>query len=735
MNANYASLFLALLISGISFSQSEEDNSCDSIRELLELSTEAMNGYEYSKAIDYSLRLIQLAEKEKDYYNLYHGYNNLGITYDELYDTIRAKNNYEKALRYAKIVENDTLLWWAYNNLGNMFTSNKATVEEGFRYYDKAIEAASHLDDPDSKATPLMNKGWTHLYMKEYDEAYPYLVEVERLIGNVKDPYIQSQIASLFGNYYSGKDNFERSKDYYEEAIAIAEKDSLYYEAVTAYDGYAEVLFKNKEFEEAYKALDKYIEYDAELYEKEKLEQMEAAQAQFETNQYRDNLERARREQQYKDEAIAKSEQVFYIMLISSIVMLLFILLLVRNNRARRKLILELKDKNSELLAAKEEAERLSSLKSRFFSTVSHELRTPLYGVVGLTSLLLEDNHNKKMAEDLKSLKFSADYLLALINDVLQMNKMESRLVSLENTPFNLKGLMKGIVKSFEFTRHQNNNTVELNIDDNIPRILIGDSVRLSQIIMNLVGNAVKFTERGKVWIQATFKHCENGKCLIYFEVGDTGAGIPKNKQQEIFEEFSQLKANNYNYQGTGLGLPIVRNLLKLFGSEIHLESKEGEGSVFSFEILFEEGETEETVARSGDENASEDNGLKKALIVDDNRINQVVTRRVLEKRHFRCEVAGDGYEAIEMLKKEDFGVVLMDVNMPGLSGMETTQKIREFNPDVPVIALTAVEVQEMRDEILASGMNDIIIKPYDIPTFFNTIFRNLRTPVSPDAE
>jgi signal transduction histidine kinase/ActR/RegA family two-component response regulator len=462
---------------------------------------------------------------------------------------------------------------------------------------------------------------------------------------------------------------------------------------------------------------------------------MEAAQARFETNEYRENLESARREQQYKDEAIEKSQQIFNLMLISSIVMLLFILLLVRNNRARRKLILELKDKNSELLAAKEEAERLSSLKSRFFSTVSHELRTPLYGVVGLTSLLLEDNRNTKMAEDLKSLKFSADYLLALINDVLQMNKMESRLVALENTPFNLQGLMKGIVKSFEFTRHQNSNTVELNIDDNIPRILIGDSVRLSQIIMNLVGNAVKFTERGKVWINATFKHCENGKCLIYFEVGDTGTGIPENKQQEIFEEFSQLKANNYNYQGTGLGLPIVRNLLKLFGSEIHLKSKEGEGSVFSFEILFEQGETEETVAQSNEEDVSEESVLKKALIVDDNRINQVVTRRVLEKRHFKCKVAGDGYEAIEMLKKEDFGVVLMDVNMPGLSGMETTQKIREFNPDVPVIALTAVEVQEMRDEILSSGMNDIIIKPYDIPTFFNTIFRNLTTPVSPDGE
>lgn len=727
------SFFLTLLVCGVMFSQTQVKKSNDSISTLLKLSTDAMYDYEYSKAIDYSLRLIELAKEEKDYYNLYHGYNNLGITYDELYDTVRAKNSYEKALEYAKIVQNDTLLWWAYNNLGNMFTSNKETLDQGFMYYDKAIEAASHLDDPDSRATPIMNKGWTHLYMKEYDEAYPYLVEVEKLISDFEDPYIKSQLASLFGTYHSGKNNFDKSKEYFEEAIRIAEKDSLYYEAATAYDGYAEALFKNKEFEAAYNALDKYIEYDAELYEKEKLEQMEAAQARFETNQYRENLERAKREQLYKDQVIEKSEQISFILLISLAIMLLFVILLVRNNAARKKLILELKEKNSQLLTAKEEAERLSNLKSRFFSTVSHELRTPLYGVVGLTSLLLEDNNNKKLEEDLKSLKFSADYLLALINDVLQMNKMEARLVSLENTPFNIHALMKGIVKSFEFTRHQNSNTIELQINDNIPRTLIGDSVRLSQIIMNLVGNAVKFTERGKVWIKAECKNCEDGRCLIYFEVGDTGMGIPENKQQEIFEEFSQLKANNYNYQGTGLGLPIVRNLLKLFGSEIHLESKEGEGSVFSFEILFEKSETEESVSQAESSYASNESIQKKILIVDDNRINQVVTRRIMEKRDFECKVAGDGYKAIEMLKSESFGLVLMDVNMPGISGMETTQKIREFNRDVPVIALTAVEVQEMREEILRSGMNDIIIKPYDIPTFFNTIFRNLRTPVNPN--
>ncbi|SFG17931.1 Signal transduction histidine kinase [Salegentibacter agarivorans] len=727
MSIKYISVLLISLVSGIAFSQSKESESCDSIKELLDLSTDAMYSYEYNKAIDYSLNLIELAEEEKDYYHLYHGYNNLGITYDELYDTIRAKESYENALKYAKIVENDTLLWWAYNNLGNMFTSNKQTIDQGFAYYDKAIKAASNLEDADSRATPLMNKGWTHLYLEEYDEAFPYLVQVEKLVEDIKDPYMLSQVASLFGTYYLGKENLEESKKYYEKAIKIAERDSLYYEAVTAYDGYAEALFKNNEFKEAYNALDKYIEYDAELYEKEKLEQMESAQARFETKRYRENLEIAKREQKYKDEVIAKSQQNSIIMIISLIVMLFFIILLVRNNNSRKKLISQLKNKNSELFSAKEEAERLSMLKSQFFSTVSHELRTPLYGVVGLTSLLLDDKSLKKHESDLKSLKFSADYLLALINDVLQMNKMESKQVKLENVPFNLHELILSIVNTFEFTRLQNKNKVHYNIDENVPQNLIGDPVRLSQILMNLVGNAVKFTENGNIYINVELQAKVEDRAIIYFEVKDDGIGIPKSKQKLIFEEFSQLKPSNYNYQGTGLGLPIVKRLLQLFESQIHLKSKEGEGSVFCFSLSLKEDKS--STKKVGFAHEVYLDNLKekqKILIVDDNRINQVVTRRILEKQNFECVVVGNGVEAIERVTAMDFDLILMDLNMPGINGMETTQRIRNLSKDVPIVALTAVEIEEVRNEIFAAGMNDIIVKPYDIERFYQTIKRNL---------
>src|SRR5690606_29653226 len=408
----------------------------------------------------------------------------------------------------------------------------------------------------------------------------------------------------------------------------------------------------------AYEAVQKFNDYRSQIFRQERLKQIEAANIMFDVSEYQRNLEIARSEQIYKDEVIEKSREKMLIMVISSIGLCLILLALVRIMTSRRKLIKELSEKNEELSIAKDEAERLSILKTKFFSTISHELRTPLYGVIGLTSILMEDKSLTKHEGDLKSLKCSADYLLALINDVLQMNKMESNLVKLENLPLHLKDLLKSIVKSFEFTRLQNQNAFHLKIDPAISDNLLGDSVRLSQVLMNIVGNAMKFTERGNIWLTASLTNDSNLDCKISFEVKDDGMGIPQNKQQIIFEEFSQLKSANYNCLGTGLGLPIVKKLLHLFDSEIYLESKEGVGSTFSFEIIFKKDLSFNLPTNNGDELLDKDLTLqqaneKKILIVDDNRINQVVTQRILEQKGFQCDICDNGKDAVEKVKTQ----------------------------------------------------------------------------------
>lgn len=724
---NVFGVLLCLTVSG----QNLPETYKDSTHKLAKSASEALGNYDFTKSIEQSLDLIDLAAGKDDFYQLNHGYNLLGVTYEMLEDTARAKENYLKALEYAEATRNDTLIWYAFNNLGNIYSTNKSTVTKGFEYYRKAIEIASKHPDQSQALIPVVNIAWTLLENNEIDKAFPYLERAHSMFTGEKHKAARSNLNTLYGMYYSGKEDYKTSRNYFEKGIAIAENDSLIVEASFAFEEFAKMLQKSGNSDEAFTALEKHQDYREQMFTREKNLQREAVYERFQTQEYKRDLEAAMQEQSYKDQVLEKTQQLSAIMVISLVVMFGFLVLLFRNNRIRKRLIGQLRDKNVELNSAKEEAERLSNLKTRFFSTVSHELRTPLYGVVGLASLLLEENRNKEQEEDLRSLKFSADYLLALINDVLQMNKMESNLIQLEENTFNISELFSGIVKTFETTRNNKCVEIELEVDPEIP-YLIGDSMRLSQIMMNLMGNAVKFTEKGKVWIKAKELYCESGNCKIYFEVGDTGIGIPQNKQEEIFEEFSQLKIQNLNYQGTGLGLPIVKKLLALFNSEIHLASTEGEGSVFSFEILFKQGAETESVRHLEAVGAAElPLHIKKILIVDDNRINQIVTRRILEKKDFECLLAASGEEAIEILKVQHVDMVLMDVNMPGMNGMETTVQIRKFNAGVPVIALTAVEVGEMRDEILSAGMNDIINKPYDIPQFFNTIFRNMLQPVA----
>ncbi len=710
-----------------------KDNHLESLRTL---TSEHLKKYEYKESIEVAMQMLEDSKKRgNDYYN-YHSNNILGINYADLKDTLHSRKYYKEALNIAHKLKNDTLLLTSYNNLGNVYSEDKNTTQIGIDYYNKTIDLAKKMNLEDRLLEPTANIAWTYLDNESYDKALPYLKQTWKLMGDRDDNTIRAQLLTLMGRYFMGINELEDAKTHFEDAIQIVENDNLILEASLIYKEYAQLLFKEESYKEGFLALEQYEKFNSQIFERERLSDIAAANVKFDVIQYQKDLEIARKEQLYKDGLIEKSRERMLILIISSVVLLIIIILFYRINLSRRNLIRELSEKNNELIAAKEEAERLSMLKTKFFSTISHELRTPLYGVIGLTSILMEDESLSKHEEDLKSLKFSADYLLALINDVLQMNKMESNLLEFENIAFNLNELMKSIVKSFEFTRLQNNNTIHLELDESKPFHLIGDKVRLSQILMNLVGNAMKFTERGDIWITAKVVEAQNNRSKVYFEIKDNGSGISKNNQEIIFEEFSQLKSANYNYQGTGLGLPIVKKLLNLFGSEIHLESEEGVGSNFNFSIEFEnaeaskESESNEIFDQEKILSSMMATGDKRILVVDDNRINQVVTRRILEQQQFVVEICDNGLDAIELVKNQEFELVLMDVNMPGISGLEATKRIRKFNKDIPVIALTAMEIDEIRGEIYEAGLNDIIVKPYDTARFYQVIFKNLPTTI-----
>ena len=405
------------------------------------------------------------------------------------------------------------------------------------------------------------------------------------------------------------------------------------------------------------------------------------------------------------------------------IIISLLAVTLYRNNQIKLKTNDLLQTKNKELQIARDGAVQAMEAKTNFLSTVSHELRTPLYAVTGLTHLLLEENPEEHQKEHLKALKFSGDYLLNFINDILHINKIDANKLEPLNMEFNLKKVINEVINSLGQSAKSNNTNLILEYDPKIPSHLL----KLSQIFMNLIGNSIKFTKGGEVRVISKLLNKDQDDVTIYFEVKDNGIGISKEKQKSIFEGFEQGSIQiNREYGGTGLGLTIVKSLLGLFNSQIELESNLGEGSSFFFEIKMKSiDDLAEDVAF---EIAPKDYDFKglHLLIVEDNKINQVITKKMLTKRDMTSDIANNGHEAVDLAKENVYDAILMDIHMPGISGEEATIEIRKFNQDTPIIALTAISLDDSLESFYAAGCNDVVTKPFKPEIFYQKIGENI---------
>lgn len=400
---------------------------------------------------------------------------------------------------------------------------------------------------------------------------------------------------------------------------------------------------------------------------------------------------------------------------------------LFRNNQIKLKTNDLLQTKNRELQSARDAAIQAMDAKTNFLSTVSHELRTPLYAVTGLAHLLLEENPSEHQKEHLKSLKFSGDYLLNFINDILQINKIDADKLEPLSMEFSLKKVLADVISSLQQSAKENKTKLILDYDEEIPKHLMSDPLKISQIFMNLVGNAIKFTRGGQVEIIAKLLKQEEEDVKIYFEVKDNGIGISNEQQQNIFDSFEQGSIQiNREYGGTGLGLTIVKSLLGLFDSQIQLQSVLGKGSSFFFELdLKSKDSVVDDLSFEITENNYDLNDLH-VLVVEDNKINQVITKKMLLKRGISCDIAGNGTLAVEMAEKNTYDGILMDIHMPGISGVEATIEIRKFNKDIPIIALTAISLDDSLEGFYAAGCNDVVTKPFKPEVFYQKIGENI---------
>ncbi|BAU54881.1 Autoinducer 2 sensor kinase/phosphatase LuxQ [Mucilaginibacter gotjawali] len=377
------------------------------------------------------------------------------------------------------------------------------------------------------------------------------------------------------------------------------------------------------------------------------------------------------------------------------------------------------KEVEKQLMLAKEEAEKASMAKSEFLSIISHEIRTPLNAVLGMGHLLLKSNPRPDQVDNLTALKTSADNLLMLINDILDFNKIEAGKLDLEETSFSIKKLVKDIITANTNSANERENKIVLDVDEKLPEHFVGDTLRMGQVLNNLVSNAVKFTHRGVISVRLILKELKQESAMVEFCIEDTGVGISKKNHEAIFLPFMQASTSiTRQYGGTGLGLAITKRILLLLGSDIKVKSEIGKGSVFSFTL-------ELKTVEAGDNNAPEDDSVdfdldnKCILLVEDTLFNVLYATQLLESWKAKVNVAENGAVAVEMLKNNKCDLVLMDLQMPVMDGYTATTKIREFDKETPIIALTASATSDVRKKVMQAGMQDYVTKPFNPNDFF----------------
>ena len=386
----------------------------------------------------------------------------------------------------------------------------------------------------------------------------------------------------------------------------------------------------------------------------------------------------------------------------------------------------KLKAMEKELTAAKSDAERANISKSRFLANMSHEIRTPMTGIMGMTRLLQSTGLSNVQRDYLNAIHTSADNLLAIINDILDFSKINEGKLSLSPVDFRLDKLVRDTCTSLNNIAESKDIQLRHNIDSDINTVLYGDALRINQVILNLLGNAIKFTHVGHVDLNVKLEKKENESNFIKISVTDTGIGIEKDKHEEIFNIFSQEDESvSRKYGGTGLGLAISKQLVEMMGGTLAVQSEKGKGSEFFFTIALPDGNANNLIEDSIQTPKSMDLSDVRVLVAEDHKINQFLIRSLFQNWNIEPDIVDNGLMAVEMVKKNKYDIIFMDKQMPEMGGIKATRIIRfKLNITTPIIALTASALKNDRNLALNAGMNDYISKPFDPDDLLNKLLK-----------
>jgi signal transduction histidine kinase/TolA-binding protein len=718
-------IWILICIPFVLYGQKKSTRKIDSTGYYIQLANFNKKANNYKSSLAFSQKANNFAKATNNIKGKGEAMFLLGTTYFELKKFNDAIETFNKSANSYSQLKQSTEYALCFYNLGLCYMNLEDYTKAEF-YFNKA---QSVYDKLKIDASTFLNLQKGILYSNKGNNDLAYKLFSEIISKDDSNDIFKTKAEALYqlGIIEKKQNHNNLAVNYFNRALLISSNDGnldqrskILYEISSTYDKLLDVK-KAHYFLKAHLALKDSISH--------------LNNTKLDVNDYVDfkESERLKEIDQMTKENLAQQRTNKFAKLISILAIALITILsllslsLYKNNIIRTKSNVVLKEKNFELQIAKDNAEKASKARAEFLSTVSHELRTPLNAINGITHILIEDNPKENQLHYLNSLKFSGNYLLTFINEILEINRIESSNIEIEYINFNIKQLLLDIKNSMTEIAANNNNRFVLEIEDQVPEMLLGDPTKLSQIFINLINNALKFTKNGEVKVVVKLIETGDDYSRINFAVSDTGIGIPEDKQETIFESFSQGSIEiNRKYGGTGLGLTIVKKIIDLLGGDINLKSEVGVGTTFDFELDLLNGKKEIVVEKGS---LYSDEVLKDTyiLVVEDNKINQMVTKKMLDKKEMKCFIIDNGEEAVEILAKENnYDLVLMDVHLPGINGTIATQKIREFDSKIPIIALTAISLNENREMLLSFGMSDVITKPFDPENFYRVIANNL---------
>jgi signal transduction histidine kinase/CheY-like chemotaxis protein/HPt (histidine-containing phosphotransfer) domain-containing protein len=594
-------------------------------------------------------------------------YIDIGNLYMYLQEHSNAIEHYKKALKIFEGLKNKKEIVNCYFLLGNAF--NTSDEEDRSLYYLlRAAHALEEVHDIDIRTKTLGSLANLYTRQEDYEKALAYFHQAITTADDGASIPVRVQLKKNLGNLYIELTQFDKAIEVLLDALQQARMLPPETQVVRIYQLLAIAYERMGDFSLALKHHKKFHDLDKQV---------------------------------TSDEVNLKTKALHF------------------------KYDLE------ELKKQKEIAELSDKLKEQFLANVSHEIRTPMNGVLGMTHLLNKSNPTKEQQEYIDAIQDSANNLMVIINDILDFSKINAGKIEFASSEFQLRDLIKGVLQILKVKADEKKLQLTVAVDYAIKDTLIGDAMRLNQVLMNLVGNAIKFTDQGKVAIDVRMITSDDAGYRLRFRVTDTGIGIPENKLQKIFESFEQAGDNKRRSEGTGLGLTIVKQLVELQGGNIHVKSRFGEGADFIFELPFGIGKQkkEEAAVKLIEPEEKTDVSHIRLLVVEDNRINQLLVKNMLKKFGFsQIEMADNGKMALQVLESQPFDIVLMDIQMPDMDGYEATRFLRKKlagpNAKIPVIALTADASEKERTHAQDAGMNDYVVKPYTPEELFGTLLK-----------